>query len=278
MLPLISDAMRRAFLAMLAVTAMMAGVWVAQGADSKPEAPLSRAFTAQDAKDWTGARTIVEKEQTVVRDLVQWRYVSSSSSGATFDEISQFLAGHATWPGRSRFMVCSNSGTNMPGLAQPKSPPWAALPSCDRRLADSAKSALPETMSWRKALSCAKPLSDEERTFIFSASALGATTALVGTFIFSVPKSSTPTRSLSPLRIRSRMHARALPLALHVPQFHLDVLLARLQLVLFPLQTLDAGIKRRRDSGGGQGGHGSTRGHGFSTVASKAYAKAAQLP
>jgi soluble lytic murein transglycosylase len=101
MLPLISDAMRRAILAMLAVTAMMAGAWVAPAADSKPDTPLSRAFTAQDAKDWIGARTLVEKEQPVVRDLVQWRYVSSSSSGATFDEISQFLAGHANWPGRS---------------------------------------------------------------------------------------------------------------------------------------------------------------------------------
>jgi soluble lytic murein transglycosylase len=101
MLPLISDAMRRAILAMLAVTAMMAGAWVAQANDTRPDAPLSRAFTAQDAKDWTGARTLVEKEATIVRDLVQWRYVSSSSSGATFDEISQFLAGHATWPGRS---------------------------------------------------------------------------------------------------------------------------------------------------------------------------------
>ena len=35
----------------------------------------------------------------------------------------------------------------------------------------------------------------------------------LGTFIFSVPKSSTPTRSLSPLWIRSRMHARAHPSA-----------------------------------------------------------------
>jgi len=100
MLPLISDAMRRALLAMLAVTTVMASAHVAS-ADSKPDAPLSRAFTAQDAKDWAGARTLVEKEQPVVRDLVQWRYVSSSTSGATFDEISQFLAGHATWPGRS---------------------------------------------------------------------------------------------------------------------------------------------------------------------------------
>jgi soluble lytic murein transglycosylase len=97
----ISDTLRRALLATLTVATVMVGAWVAQAADTKPDAPLSRAFTAQDAKDWTGARTIVEKEQTVVRDLVQWRYVSSSSSGATFDEISQFLASHATWPGRS---------------------------------------------------------------------------------------------------------------------------------------------------------------------------------
>jgi hypothetical protein len=80
---------------------MMAGASVAQAADSKPDAPLSKAFTAQDAKDWIGARTLVEKEQPVVRDLVQWRYVSSSTSGATFDEINQFLTGHPNWPGRS---------------------------------------------------------------------------------------------------------------------------------------------------------------------------------
>lgn len=101
MLPLISATMRRALLAMLTATAMIAGAGVARAANSNPDAPLSKAFTAQDAKDWTAARTLVEKEQPIVRDLVQWRYVSSSTSGATFDEINRFLTDHTNWPGRS---------------------------------------------------------------------------------------------------------------------------------------------------------------------------------
>ncbi len=99
---------RRATLALFVLLALAAAFTpppVASAADAQPAsgatAPLSKAFAAQDAKDWTGARTLVEKQPAIVRDLVQWRHVSSSSSGATFDEISQFLAAHPAWPGRS---------------------------------------------------------------------------------------------------------------------------------------------------------------------------------
>jgi soluble lytic murein transglycosylase len=61
---------------------------------------LTKAFAAQDAKNWAGAKALAEKQPAVVRDLVQWRYVSSQASGATFDEIDAFLTAHTNWPGR----------------------------------------------------------------------------------------------------------------------------------------------------------------------------------
>ena len=80
----------------------------AQAADGEPSAKaleaLTKAFAAQDAKDWAGATALVEKQPAVVRDLVQWRYVSSSTSGATFDEIDAFLSAHANWPGRGQIV------------------------------------------------------------------------------------------------------------------------------------------------------------------------------
>ncbi|MBL9097982.1 MAG: lytic transglycosylase domain-containing protein [Alphaproteobacteria bacterium] len=61
---------------------------------------LTKAFAAQDAKEWAGAKALVAKQAAIVRDLVQWRHVSSQTSGATFDEISAFLSAHGNWPGR----------------------------------------------------------------------------------------------------------------------------------------------------------------------------------
>ena len=61
---------------------------------------LAKAFAAQDAKDWAGAKSLTAGQSPIVRDLVQWRTVSASGSGATFDEINEFLTAHANWPGR----------------------------------------------------------------------------------------------------------------------------------------------------------------------------------
>jgi len=77
---------------------------VAWAADTRIEPAdtdaLTKAFAAQDAKDWTGASALVAKRARITRDLVQWRYVSTSGSGATFDDINAFLSTHTAWPGR----------------------------------------------------------------------------------------------------------------------------------------------------------------------------------
>src|SRR5205085_1831089 len=76
----------------------------ALAAETEPSAQaleaLTKAFAAQDAKDWASAKALSENQPAVVRDLVQWRYVSSELSGATFDEIDAFVAAHTNWPGR----------------------------------------------------------------------------------------------------------------------------------------------------------------------------------
>ena len=51
-------------------------------------------------------------------------------------------------PMSSRFIASSNSGTNMPGVAQPSSPPCAALPSSELARASCSKLALPARI-WR---------------------------------------------------------------------------------------------------------------------------------
>lgn len=79
-------------------------VTCARAADQVPgntdPGTLTKAFAAQDANDWTTAKSLSEGKQPLVRDLVQWRFVSTSGSGATFDEIDAFLTRHPNWPGR----------------------------------------------------------------------------------------------------------------------------------------------------------------------------------
>ncbi len=85
---------------------------------------LTKAFAAQDAKDWDGAKTLVQKQPVVVRDLVQWRFVSSSESGASFDEIDAFLNGHANWPGRSQIVQRGEDALLANALMETKGPGW----------------------------------------------------------------------------------------------------------------------------------------------------------
>ena len=100
----------------------------AQAAETEPSAKeleaLTKAFAAQDAKDWAGAKALAEKQPAVVRDLVQWRYVSSSTSGATFDEIDAFLAAHANWPGRFQIVQRGEETLLADALIDTKGPAW----------------------------------------------------------------------------------------------------------------------------------------------------------
>jgi soluble lytic murein transglycosylase len=73
---------------------------VACAAEQTDADVLAKAFAAQDAKDWVEARDLTGGRSKLVRDLVQWRFVSTSESGATFDEINAFLTAHPNWPGR----------------------------------------------------------------------------------------------------------------------------------------------------------------------------------
>ena len=97
-------------------------------AETEPSAKaleaLTKAFAAQDAKDWAGAKALSEKQPSVVRDLVQWRYVSSEVSGATFDEIDAFVAAHANWPGRFQIMQRGEEALLTNALVDTEGPAW----------------------------------------------------------------------------------------------------------------------------------------------------------
>ena len=99
-----------------------------RAAETEPSAKaleaLTKAFAAQDAKDWAGAKALSEKQPSVVRDLVQWRYVSSQDSGATFDEIDAFLGAHANWPGRFQIVQRGEEALLANGLVDTKGPAW----------------------------------------------------------------------------------------------------------------------------------------------------------
>ncbi len=100
----------------------------ARAAETEPSAKgleaLTKAFAAQDTKDWAGAKTLSEKQPAVVRDLVQWRYVSSQDSGATFDEIDAFLSAHANWPGRFQIVQRGEEALLANALVDVKGPAW----------------------------------------------------------------------------------------------------------------------------------------------------------
>jgi soluble lytic murein transglycosylase len=99
-----------------------------RAAETEPSAKeleaLTKAFAAQDAKDWAAAKTLSEKQPAVVRDLVQWRYVSSQDSGATFDEIDAFLTAHANWPGRFQIVQRGEEALLDNALVDTKGPAW----------------------------------------------------------------------------------------------------------------------------------------------------------
>ena len=100
----------------------------APAAETEPSAQeleaLTKAFAAQDAKDWAGAKALSENQPAVVRDLVQWRYVSSELSGATFDEIDAFVAAHANWPARFQIIQRGEETLLTNALVDTKGPAW----------------------------------------------------------------------------------------------------------------------------------------------------------
>lgn len=85
---------------------------------------MTKAFAAQDAKDWDGAKTLVAKQPAVARDLVQWRYVSSSESGATFEEIDAFLNARTNWPGRAQIVQRGEDALLANSLMETKGAAW----------------------------------------------------------------------------------------------------------------------------------------------------------
>ncbi|MCE9521769.1 MAG: hypothetical protein K8S25_04975, partial [Alphaproteobacteria bacterium] len=97
-------------------------------AEAEPSAKeleaLTKAFATQDAKDWAGANALAAKQPAIVRDLVQWRYVSSSTSGATFAEIDTFLTAHTNWPGRSQIVLRGEETLLAGALVETKGPAW----------------------------------------------------------------------------------------------------------------------------------------------------------
>lgn len=85
---------------------------------------LTKAFAAQDAKKWSDAKVLSDKQPAVVRDLVQWRYVSAQDSGATFEEIDAFLTAHPNWPGRFQIVQRGEEALLNGALVDTKGPAW----------------------------------------------------------------------------------------------------------------------------------------------------------
>lgn len=108
--------------------AIVAASFFAGAAQAEPSAKaleaLTKAFAAQDAKDWDGAKTLVAKQPAVARDLVQWRYVSSSESGATFEEIDAFLNARTNWPGRAQIVQRGEDALLANSLMETKGAAW----------------------------------------------------------------------------------------------------------------------------------------------------------
>lgn len=108
----------------VAATIALAGSALASPKNTPDLEPLPKAFAAQDAKDWVGASKFVAKQPQIVRDLVQWRFVSTSNSGATFDEISAFLTAHANWPGRGPITQRGEEALLAENLMESKGAQW----------------------------------------------------------------------------------------------------------------------------------------------------------
>ncbi len=61
----------------------------------------TKAFEAADHGDWTGAKGLASQgHDPVAGRLIHWRYLLDKNSGASFGEISAFLASNPDWPAR----------------------------------------------------------------------------------------------------------------------------------------------------------------------------------
>jgi soluble lytic murein transglycosylase len=82
-----------------AVTARPAGLHVLSVADHQI---FTRAFAAAAEGDWSKALSVGDQGQdSVARQLLQWRYVMDRNSGAKFAEIDAVIRLAANWPGRA---------------------------------------------------------------------------------------------------------------------------------------------------------------------------------
>jgi soluble lytic murein transglycosylase len=71
----------------------------ASGLSYADRVALVQAHNAGNHGDWIAARAYAaQASDKLGQDLVTWRYVSTDGSGATFDEIDQFLRAHPKWP------------------------------------------------------------------------------------------------------------------------------------------------------------------------------------
>ncbi len=62
---------------------------------------FSRAVEAAQRGDWVAARSLAEQGgDTVARRLIEWAYLRTRNSGASFAEMAQFLKDYPDWPGR----------------------------------------------------------------------------------------------------------------------------------------------------------------------------------
>jgi soluble lytic murein transglycosylase len=81
------------------VTARPAGIRVLSAADHQI---FTRAFAAAAEGDWSKALSVGDQgQESVARQLLQWRYAMDRNSGAKFSDIDAMIKIAANWPGRA---------------------------------------------------------------------------------------------------------------------------------------------------------------------------------
>ncbi|HWE05674.1 MAG TPA: hypothetical protein VG274_03130, partial [Rhizomicrobium sp.] len=66
----------------------------------------SRSVDAAIRGDWAAARGLADQgRDPAARQIIEWAYLLDKNSGATFEQIGQFLRTNPAWPGRNKLLA-----------------------------------------------------------------------------------------------------------------------------------------------------------------------------
>jgi len=70
------------------------------------DSPEHNALLFAARKDWQNAQSYAnQSSSTVLKTLISWEYALDADSGASFDEITQFIADHPNWPDQKKLRL-----------------------------------------------------------------------------------------------------------------------------------------------------------------------------